>query len=429
MAALRLASTPSAANPVRVGSLGADADGVAALPDGAPLYLPGTLPGELVIPGPLVRRGQGWTAAGRVTEASPDRVVPPCPHFGSCGGCSLQHWDDAAYAAWKAGLVASAVARLGFEGELAPIARTAPRERRRIDLAIRRGPGGVIIGLHQPRSGAIVDMRACPVLHPDLLAVVEALRPVLRSLSGLRRDGSAVLNLLDTGPDLLLRTDGALGAQDRIRLTALATAFGLARISAATGPRGEPETACLLRPATVAFAGHVTPIPPGAFLQASAPGEAAIREAVLAALPRMAAKGRIIELFAGCGALTHKLAERARVTAYEGDAEAVRSLRGAGNPRVTPERRDLARQPLQPSELKGADCIVLDPPWAGAAHQMAALAASRLPIIYVSCNPAALFRDGRVLTEAGYAVASAAPIDQFLWSARVESVVAFKPGR
>ena len=394
---------------------------MAAAPDGAPLFLARTLPGELVEPGPLVRRGKGWAATSRVVEPLPDRVAPPCPHFDLCGGCSVQHMADPAYAAWKTSLLEGTLRRLSFEGALPLLARTPPGARRRMDLAIRRDGRSLRIGLHQARSPEIVDMHACPVLHPALFALVQALRPVLAGLEGLKREGSAVVNLLDTGPDLLLRTDRPLTAADR---TALAT-LGLARVAWAANASDEPEPACMQGPASLAFSGHATRIPPGAFLQASAQGEAAIRDAVLALLPPLKAKSRILELFAGVGTLTHALSERARVQAYEGDAAAIRALRAAANPRVEAFQRDLARQPLQAADLKGAAAIVLDPPHGGALAQMPALAASGLPILYVSCNPAALIRDGRILLAAGYRVSGAAAIDQFLWSARVEGVVAF----
>ncbi len=401
------------------------------MPNGAALFLPDTLPGELAQPGLLSRRGEGWTAEATVQEPSADRVTPPCPHFGPCGGCTLQHWRDEAYADWKRAQVADALRRMGAPDLDLTLVRTPPAARRRMDLAIRREGPALRIGLHRRRSRDIVDMQACPVLHPELFGVVQALRPVLLRLAGLRREGSAVVNLLDSGPDLLLRTDAPLTAGDRVLLTALAHAHGLPRISwepgAARGGTGLTEPACSLRPATTVFNGITTPIPPGAFLQASREGEAAIVAAVLAALPEgLPAKARVVELFAGTGSITHALATRSRVQAYEGDAAAYDALRRAANPRVTATRRDLARQPLQPAELKGASAVVLDPPHGGALAQMPALAASGMPMVYVSCNPAALARDGRMLLQAGYQVVSAAPIDQFLWSARVESVVAFR---
>jgi len=211
--------------------MGADGDGVATLPDGASLFIPDTLPGELVQPGILSRRGEAWTAEAVVLEASSDRLNPPCPHFGPCGGCTLQHWTDRAYGDWKVAQVTDALRRMDATVAIPVLARTPPAARRRMDLAIRREGPVIRIGLHRRRSREIVDMQACPVLHPKLFALVQALRPVLQRLTGLRREGSAVVNLLDSGPDLLLRTDAPLTAGDRVLLTALANAHGLPRIS------------------------------------------------------------------------------------------------------------------------------------------------------------------------------------------------------
>jgi 23S rRNA (uracil1939-C5)-methyltransferase len=89
-------------------------------------------------------------------------------------------------------------------------------------------------------------------------------------------------------------------------------------------------------------------------------------------------------------------------------------------------QRDLARQPLRARELASFASVVLDPPFAGAAAQVAQIAAATVPaVIYVSCNPATLARDARMLSQAGYRLTAATPIDQFLWSARMESVCVF----
>ena len=135
----------------------------------------------------------------------------------------------------------------------------------------------------------------------------------------------------------------------------------------------------------------------------------------------------MVELFAGCGTLTLALAAHARVVAYEGDAGAYAALRrAAGGRPIEVCHRNLARQPLSAKELAKAAAIVLDPPFGGAAAQMAAIASSAVArVIYVSCNPAALARDARVLRTAGYRLLTATPVDQFLWSAAVESVTVF----
>ncbi len=395
-------------------------------------YVAGSLPGETLRARPTGKRGDGWAAAVESIECpSAERVTPPCRHFGACGGCTLQHWQPEPYAAWKSSLLTAALRRAGFEPDAAPLVITPPHARRRIDLAILRHAGTVQLGLHEAHGTAIIDMQDCPVLHPTLLALIAPLRALLRGLSALRSEGSAVLNLLDSGPDLLLRTDAPATTTDRTRLAAFATTHGMPRITVAQGKLA-PETASLLRPAATELGGTTVIPPPGAFLQASAPAEAAIVAAVLAGLPdKLTAKARIAELYAGCGTLSFALAAKVRVAAYEGDAAAFAALKAAVNTaeitgRIEPHHRDLARQPLTTKELSAFAAVVLDPPYAGAVGQIGLLAASGVArIIYVSCNPSALTRDAAVLKDAGYKLLSATPIDQFLWSARLESVVVF----
>lgn len=425
---------PAAAQ-VRITRVGADGDGVATLPDGSAIYLPFTLPDEEVLAQPLAPHGQGWAGrAESLLEPSPQRVVPPCPHAGSCGGCSLQHWQEAPYRAWKTGLLTAALRHAGFTIEPAPLVCTEPGARRRVDLALRRQGPAARVGLHPARAGEVIDLTACPVLAPELFALIAPLRALLGGRDLLRRTGSAILNLLDNGTDLLLRSDAAPSPADRKALIAFAQAHDLSRISWAS-ETGDPETVCAFRPPELRLSGIAVRPPPGAFLQASASGEAAIVAAVLAGLPaKLTARARVIELFAGCGTLSFALAQRARVAAFEGEPAAAAALRAAVNAhvlagRITVERRDLTRRPLIAAEMAGAAAVVLDPPHVGAAGQMAAIVAAHPGrVIYVSCNPAALARDAAVLQAAGYTLLSATPIDQFLWSARLESVAVFARG-
>jgi 23S rRNA (uracil1939-C5)-methyltransferase len=260
-----------------------------------------------------------------------------------------------------------------------------------------------------------------------LFTLIAPFRELLRDVAGLRREGSLIINMLDAGPDVLLRLDADVSAADRSRLTAFARVHHVPRISVARSMR-EPETVCLLRQPTISFAGVPVTPPPGAFLQASAEGEAAIVAAVLSGLP---AKGRIAELYAGCGTLTFPLARHTRIGAFEGDAASAAALRSAANAaglagRVEVSQRDLVRQRLSADELSAFETVVLDPPHAGAVRQIAEIAPSSVRrVIYVSCNPATLERDAGLLRVAGFQILTALPVDQFLWSARLESVVVF----
>jgi len=437
---------------VRIERVGADGDGVGSyvapspnpLPQGegasAPpppvgggreegsVYIPLTLPGETVRARVAGQRG---TLDG-IVGSSPARTEPPCPHFGTCGGCTLQHWRDADYLAWKSIQLEAALRRAGFSDlPLSGAARTPPGARRRMDFALRRTASGVAIGLHRLRSTDVIDLQTCLVLHPTLLGLIAPLRTLLVGLTLLRREGSAIAHLLDSGPDLLLRTDAEPSTSDRAALADFARSHGIARIHWAKG-NGVPEPVCILRPANVNLAGVPVTPPPGAFAQASAEGEQAIVAAVRAGLPPpRGARARVVELFAGCGTITFALSALARVTAYEGDVAAVAGLRQAANRaglagQVEAVQRDLARQLVSAKELARADAVVLDPPHAGAAPQMPAIAAARPErVIYVSCNPAALARDAAVLRQAGYRLTAITLIDQFLWSARIESVCVF----
>lgn len=408
-------------------TMGAQGDGIAPLPEGGHAFIPYTLPGERVeahLGAP--RQGMVPGSALSILSASPERVPAPCIHFGRCGSCALQHWADAPYAAWKRGRLVAALESAGFVAPLVhDLARTPPGARRRADLGLERlADGRVTIGFHTRGSHELIPLAECPVLQPALVALLPPLAETLRSLSALKRLGAVVVNMLDSGPDLLLRTDAPLTMPDRQRLAAFAATHRIPRIAWST--KGANEVAAQHEPVRHHLSGLAITPPAGAFLQASREGEAAIIAAVLAGLPaKLSKRARLLDLYAGIGTLSLPLAAHGVVQAYEGDGAAVTALAGA-HPRVTATRRDLARQPLLPAELTPYAAVVLDPPFNGAPEQVAQIARSAVPhVVYVSCNPAALARDGATLRAAGFALREATPVDQFLWSPHLESVAVF----
>ncbi|MFT9385897.1 class I SAM-dependent RNA methyltransferase [Acetobacter sp.] len=407
--------------------LAAQGDGAVRLPDGQVTYCAGTLAGEHVR---LAQNNAGVWRLDTILQASPSRVTPPCPLSGTCGGCSLQHMQPDALLEWKVGKVRHALEKAGFSAIPEPTRyQVPPLSRRRVDLAVRRTPDAMLVGLHARGSTTVTDMSVCPVLNPDILRLLPAFRTTLRSLQAIRSTASLHINLLDSGPDIVLLTDAALQAPDRVRLARLAEEHGIPRIAwRLLKAEGEPETAAQNGPVFQTIAGHRLTPPPGAFLQATLQSEQAIQQAVMAALPdRLGRRESVIELYAGCGTLTLPLSERCRVLAYEGHAPACAALKAAGNTRIQTHCQDLNRQPVMAKDLAKTPVVVLDPPHAGSRLQMRQIAQGKpAQVIYVSCNPAALSKDAAMLADAGYRLDSVAVIDQFLWSAETETVCSFR---
>lgn len=417
-----------------VTALGGRGDGLAEY-QGRPVFLPFTLPGDRVRARLTGTRAGGFTAEVlELLVEGPGRAVPPCPHFGPCGGCALQHMADDAYRVWKQGLAAQALARRGLaDAPVRPLVQVPPGTRRRTAFAARRVAAGVVLGYHGRTSHGIVDLTACLLLTPALTALFAPLRGLLAEILAPGGRAAAEAVETETGIDLLLRGESPPDLAAREALAAFAERTDLARLSWAGldngALEGPPEPVAQRRPPRVTFGGVAVTPPPGGFLQPTAAGEAVLRDRLLDWLPEGAA--RVVELYAGCGSFTFPLAARAKVHAVEGDAAALAALedglRRAGlSGRVTAARRDLARAPLDAAELAGADCVVFDPPRSGAREQAAEIARSDVPcVLALSCNPHSFARDARLLVDGGYRLHEVVPLDQFPWSGHVELAARF----
>jgi 23S rRNA (uracil1939-C5)-methyltransferase len=404
---------------ILIDELGHLGDGVGRL-DGKPLFVPLTLPGERVeveVAGPRAR-------LVRVVEASPDRIEPPCPHFGSCGGCGLQHLSAGAYAAFKRRLVADALADRGLEVPIAEPVMVPPASRRRVTFAGMLAGRRAIVGFNERQSHRLVAVEACPVIRHELLAA----RPAAEALTLLiaPRKGALDISATLTEAGLDVAVSG-LPARDVERLRGplidIASRHDLARLAVAG------EVMVERRPPVVLVDGVGVVPPPGGFLQASSEAEEAMAGLVAAAVGKAR---RVADLYAGVGTFALRLARTADVLAAEGEAGAVAALDRAartlsGRHRIAIEKRDLARRPYVEKELEKIDAVVFDPPRTGAAEQSLWLARSKVPtVVAVSCNPATLARDLRTLVDGGYRIETVTPVDQFLWSSHVEVVAVLR---
>lgn len=405
---------------VLIEAVGGEGDGIAA----GPLYAPFTLPGERVrlAPGPQRREVEA------ILEPSPQRVAPPCPHFGVCGGCALQHWEQGAYLAWKVERLVGTLARERIETQILPAFAAAPHTRRRLALHARQGrKDSARLGFKTRKSWDVVDISACPIADPALEAALPALRRMAAPLFEHPKSAPTLhVTLTATGLDIDIsgveRKSGGLSADARMRMAEVAAEAGFARVTL------DGEVAYMEHQPTLRIGGATVALPAGAFLQAVPEAEDVMAAQVVEAA---AGAERIADLFCGVGTFTFRLAKIAPVYAADGHAPAIKALQAAvstapGLHGITAEARDLTRRPLLAEEMKKIDTVVFDPPRAGAAEQAAEIARSKVAkAIGVSCNPATFVRDARTLIDAGFTLERVLPVDQFLWSPHVELVGVF----
>jgi 23S rRNA (uracil1939-C5)-methyltransferase len=439
-----------------VESLDLEAQGVAHRPaeegQGKVVFIEGALPTESVQV-QILRRKNNWEQ-GQMTalrRESAQRVRPGCPHFGlhagACGGCKMQHLHAAAQVAVKQRVLEDNLwhlAKVRAERLLRPIEGPAWGYRDRARLSVRFVPkkGEVLIGFHERKSRYVADMRVCPVLPPNVSAMLLPLRRLIGVMDQRDRLPQIELAAGDAVTALVLRHLEPLTAADRDRLRAFAAEHG---VQWWLQPKG-PDTVHLLDEdgPTLAYRlpefGITMPFKPTDFTQVNPHINRVLVERAVRLLAPQAGE-RVIDWFCGLGNFTLPLATRAgQVLGIEGSETLVARARAnaAGNglaARTAFEARDLfelASDDLR--ELGTADRWLVDPPREGAFALAKALAdlqgtAGWQPprrIVYVSCNPSTLARDaGLLVHQAGYRCALAGVVNMFPHTAHVESMAVF----
>jgi 23S rRNA (uracil1939-C5)-methyltransferase len=401
--------------------VGGQGDGIGA----GPVFAPLTLPGERVLAAVVGDRAD----LTDVLEPSLDRISPPCPYFGRCGGCALQHWNHAPYLAWKVEQVRLALARERIETDFAPAFAATRGDRRRVALHARKGNRDLaILGFKGRRSWSVIGIDTCIIADPRIVSALPALARFAAPLFQHPKSAPILhVTATDTGLDIDITgveaKSGGLSADNRVHLAARAKEGDFARATL------DGEILYLARQPVVRFGDARVVLPPGGFLQAVARAEDAMAGIASEAL---SGADRVADLFCGSGAFTFRLAKTAAVLALDSQPAAIAALQGgrAATPNlkaITAESRDLFRRPLLAMEMKKLDGVLFDPPRAGAAEQAGEIARSKVStVVGVSCNPATFARDAAVLIAGGFRLERATPVDQFLWSPHMELVGVFR---
>ena len=397
-------------------------DGVA-LADGASIYVPYSLGGETVdvlpSPGHPDRR-----ALAHVVTPSPQRIDPFCPHFGTCGGCAIQHWRPEAYRTWKRQLVIDTLQHAGIDCEVGELIDAHGTGRRRMTLHARQSQQGILrVGFAAAGRHEIIAIDHCPILDPAMHGAIEAANEIAELLRPVSKPLDIQVTAADNGLDVDVRGSGPLGTALLTSLSKLAEKHNLARLTR------HGELVIMRKPPVVRVGKAQVTLPPGSFMQPTALGETTLAELAFA---RAKGAKHIADLFCGFGPFAFRLAEKFKVSAFDSDAVAVTALQNAvkltqGLKPIKAEARDLFRRPLMPQELRDYDGVVFDPPRQGAQAQSQQLAASRIALVVaVSCNPATFARDARILIDGGFKIDSVTPVDQFRHTPHVELVARFR---
>ena len=356
-----------------IDTLGAQGDGVHHA-DAERIYVERALPFETVR---VKHRGTegGLTRADlvEVISPSPARITAPCIHYDVCGGCSLQHADEAFYRDWKAGVVRDILARNGLTPAqwLAPVF-LPPGQRRRVTFAALKKGKTITLGYFRRRSHTVTDITACLIADPALMDLRRHLIPLLAPILQDGKPADIFLQHVDGASELVIT--GPIGVRGRVdfavheALAALVQATNIARVSWRVRDRDTPEVMLEARSLFARFGALNVALPPLAFLQPTKVGEEALVAAVMSLLP---ARGTFADLFAGCGTFTGPLLARGPVAAYDSIEPAMRALdKAKGMLPLQAIQRDLFRDPLRPDELKRFDAVVFDPPRVGASFSV-----------------------------------------------------------
>ncbi len=399
---------------ITIERLGQQGDGIS----GEGVLVPFSLPKEQVRG---VITDNRMAAPERLTESN-HRVEPVCAHYAQCGGCSVQHASDEFLADWKREIVARALGAQGLTTEIHATATTPPASRRRAVFSGRRTRKTTVVGFHQRGSQQSFNLTECPLILPELVLALPACHVLVGA--GASRKGEIRLSVTHSaaGPDIAVTQAKPLDGPLRQVLAGLVAQHGIARLD------WNHEPVATRQPPVQHFGDVEVGMPAGAFMQATAFGEATLVDAMQKAV---GGAKRVVDLFSGCGTFTLPLARKAEMHAVEGEAAMLAALDkcwrfAKGLKPVSTETRDLFARPLVPLELNRFDAVVIDPPRAGAKAQVEELVAATVPVIgAVSCNPVTFARDARILVDGGFRLDWVQPVDQFRWSGHVELAARF----
>lgn len=395
------------------------------------LSLPYTLPGETVQFEKHKYRHQSKAILKGIVTPSPSRVEAPCKYFGICGGCSLQHLNEADYRNFKYNLIAGALAENNLATQIEEVVILRAGQRRRVNLEVIKKEENTFLGFHRFQSHQIINIDACFAMDAELSDLLLKLRTMFSELLEPYQKAQIFLTKASNGIDLTIRPHRPMLLTDK-RLDILrefAKLEGIIRLCLQNSKTSKfvQETAT---PYIILDKEVEVEIDAHGFLQSSFLSDQILQELVLSYFPEGQGVEQAVDLFCGRGTYTCALSRKCRVDGFESDSASLQALsKAAGQYRLNIQtyKRDLFNNPLTTEELNQYQFAVINPPRSGANTQCENLANSRVErIVYVSCSPETFAADAARLCDRGYSLKKVVPLDQFYWSHHLEVIGFFK---
>ncbi len=407
---------------LQITDIGITGDGIARLEGGEVVFVPFAAKGDLLLADVTKDTdGQYRAKINSILVKSPNRVTPPCRHFGICGGCAIQHINQDTYQDFKIRQVRAALSKSGaamprdFQSVFIPNGT-----RRRANFACRVTKGNAIIGFHERRSPNIRNVPDCLLITGELRAAMEALRLFLPDIIGEGQKADIFIQCVEGQTEIGITGKIASGWEGQQALSDALRAMNASRISIRARDFEPYEILFEEKPYYKRFDSLLVNLAPCAFLQPSEEGERALTQCVIDGAGDAI---RIADLFCGNGTFTGPLMDR-DIVAADNAPVAIASLQEAG---VRAEVRNLFKDPYTTYDLEDRDCVILDPPRAGASAQVRMLTESNVQkIVYVSCAPQSFAKDAADLINGGYGLSKLTLVDQFIWSSHTEVVGVFE---
>ena len=409
--------------------------------DGKAVFVADALPGERVVMRRVARhRNFDQAVLESVLVPSPDRLPAACPHFGTCGGCALQHLDPAAQLRFKQSQLLENLARLGGvepAGLLPPLEGPVWGYRRRARLGIKLVPrkGRVLVGFRERSAPYVADLHECRVLAPPADSLIDPLAELVAGLAIVARVPQAEVAIADDACAVVLRVLDAPGDGDLQVLRSFESRHGVRLYLQTGGVDSVKPLTPGLPPLEYALPGFEVRIrfEPTDFIQVNG----ALNSRMVSRAVELLGAGsddRVLDLFCGLGNFSLPLARAAgQVVGVEGEAGLVArarlnaTLNGLAN--VEFHAADLAADTTAaPWARTGYTRVLLDPPRAGAWEVLPVVARSGAErVVYISCHPGSLARDaGALVREHGYRLVSAGVMDMFPHTTHVEAMAVFE---